>query len=136
MDVACLAADAHAADARPGNDHEGHASALGTYVRYLSKGLGHALSEEALRKLRWWHLGVVHLRKTGRELYARPFKSKEPVVALDERPVQLLDSERAGIPMRLESQDNLSTHTERSLIVGLRESRPLPGPAASVLEPA
>lgn len=34
------------------------------------------------------------------ELYARPFNSKEPVVALDERPVQLLDSARAGIPMR------------------------------------
>ncbi|HKU37086.1 MAG TPA: IS630 family transposase [Polyangiales bacterium] len=34
------------------------------------------------------------------ELYARPFKSKEPVVALDERPVQLLDSARTGTPMR------------------------------------
>lgn len=33
------------------------------------------------------------------ELYARPFKYKEPVVALDERPVQLLDCERAGIAM-------------------------------------
>jgi hypothetical protein len=34
------------------------------------------------------------------ELYAKPFNWKEPVVALDERPVQLLDSERPGIAMR------------------------------------
>jgi hypothetical protein len=34
------------------------------------------------------------------KLYARPFKHSEPVVALDERPVQLLDPERAAIPMR------------------------------------
>jgi hypothetical protein len=34
------------------------------------------------------------------ELYARPFNSREPVVALDERPVQLLDPERAGTAMR------------------------------------
>lgn len=34
------------------------------------------------------------------ELYARPFKWREPVVALDERPVQLRDSARAGIAMR------------------------------------
>jgi hypothetical protein len=34
------------------------------------------------------------------ELYARPFKYREPVVALDERPVQLLDPEREGTPMR------------------------------------
>lgn len=34
------------------------------------------------------------------ELYARPFNWKEPVVALDERPVQLLDSSRADIAMR------------------------------------
>lgn len=30
------------------------------------------------------------------ELYARPFKWDEPVVALDERPVQLLDAARVG----------------------------------------
>jgi hypothetical protein len=34
------------------------------------------------------------------ELYARPFNWKEPVIGLDERPVQLHDSERAGIAMR------------------------------------
>jgi hypothetical protein len=34
------------------------------------------------------------------ELYAQPFKWNEPVVALDERPVQLLDPERPGIAMR------------------------------------
>ena len=34
------------------------------------------------------------------KLYARPFKYSEPVVALDERPVQLLDPERTAIPMR------------------------------------
>lgn len=34
------------------------------------------------------------------ELYARPFKSSEPVVALDERPVQLLDPARPGIDMK------------------------------------
>jgi hypothetical protein len=34
------------------------------------------------------------------ELYARPFNYKEPVVALDERPVQLHDSPRAGTTMR------------------------------------
>ena len=34
------------------------------------------------------------------ELYARPFKWREPVVALDERPVQLHDSARADIAMR------------------------------------
>ena len=34
------------------------------------------------------------------KLYARPFNWREPVVALDERPVQLLDPERAGIAMR------------------------------------
>jgi hypothetical protein len=34
------------------------------------------------------------------ELYARPFNWKEPVVALDERPVQLLDRGRDGIAMR------------------------------------
>jgi hypothetical protein len=33
------------------------------------------------------------------ELYARPFKWNEPVVALDERPVQLLDPERPGVAM-------------------------------------
>lgn len=36
------------------------------------------------------------------ELYARPFKRTEPVVALDERPVQLLDPEREGTTMRPE----------------------------------
>jgi hypothetical protein len=34
------------------------------------------------------------------ELYARPFKWDEPVVALDERPVQLLDAARPGVAMR------------------------------------
>jgi DDE superfamily endonuclease len=34
------------------------------------------------------------------ELYARPFKWNEPVVVLDERPVQLLDPERKGVAMR------------------------------------
>ena len=34
------------------------------------------------------------------ELYARPFKFREPVIALDERPVQLLDPERDGEAMR------------------------------------
>jgi hypothetical protein len=34
------------------------------------------------------------------KLYARPLNWKEPVVALDERPVQLLDPERPGIAMR------------------------------------
>jgi len=34
------------------------------------------------------------------ELYARDFDWKEPVIALDERPVQLLDSERPAIAMR------------------------------------
>jgi hypothetical protein len=34
------------------------------------------------------------------ELYARPYDWKEPVVVLDERPVQLLDPERPGIAMR------------------------------------
>jgi transposase len=34
------------------------------------------------------------------ELYARPFDYKEPVVALDERPVQLHDSQRPGLAMR------------------------------------
>ena len=33
------------------------------------------------------------------ELYARPFKYREPVVALDERPVQLLDDGREGRSM-------------------------------------
>jgi len=33
------------------------------------------------------------------ELYARPFKYDEPVIALDERPVQLLDPERNGTAM-------------------------------------
>ena len=34
------------------------------------------------------------------ELYARPYRPKEPVVCLDERPVQLLDPARADVPMR------------------------------------
>ena len=34
------------------------------------------------------------------KLYARPFRWDEPVVALDERPVQLLDAARDGGPMR------------------------------------
>jgi len=34
------------------------------------------------------------------KLYARPFKWNEPVVALDERPVQLLDAARPGAGMR------------------------------------
>jgi hypothetical protein len=34
------------------------------------------------------------------KLYARPFDWKEPVVVLDERPVQLLDPERVGAAMR------------------------------------
>jgi hypothetical protein len=34
------------------------------------------------------------------ELYARPFKWNEPVVALDERPVQLLDPARPGTAVR------------------------------------
>ena len=34
------------------------------------------------------------------ELYARPFKGSEPVVALDERPVQLLDAARPGTAMQ------------------------------------
>jgi hypothetical protein len=34
------------------------------------------------------------------KLYARPYKWNAPVVALDERPVQLHDSERPGIVMR------------------------------------
>ena len=34
------------------------------------------------------------------KLLAQPFKLKEPVVALDERPVQLLDSERRDTPIR------------------------------------
>lgn len=33
------------------------------------------------------------------ELYAQPFKYEEPVVALDERPVQLLDGAREGAAM-------------------------------------
>ena len=33
------------------------------------------------------------------ELYARPYKRREPVVALDERPVQLLDPGRPGTAM-------------------------------------
>ena len=33
-------------------------------------------------------------------LYARPYHKAEPVVCLDERPVQLLDPARAGVPMR------------------------------------
>ena len=32
------------------------------------------------------------------ELYARPYRPKEPVVCLDERPVQLLDPARADVP--------------------------------------
>jgi hypothetical protein len=34
------------------------------------------------------------------ELYARPYRRREPVVCLDERPVQLLDPSRADRPMR------------------------------------
>jgi hypothetical protein len=34
------------------------------------------------------------------ELYARPYRQSEPVVCLDERPVQLLDPARADVPMR------------------------------------
>lgn len=34
------------------------------------------------------------------ELYARPYRSREPVVCLDERPVQLLDPARPDVPMR------------------------------------
>jgi len=34
------------------------------------------------------------------ELYARPYRPREPVVCLDERPVQLLDPARADVPMR------------------------------------
>jgi hypothetical protein len=34
------------------------------------------------------------------ELYARPYRLSEPVVCLDERPVQLLDPARADVPMR------------------------------------
>jgi transposase len=34
------------------------------------------------------------------ELYARPYNPREPVVCLDERPVQLLDDARPGIPAR------------------------------------
>lgn len=34
------------------------------------------------------------------ELYARPHRRSEPVVCIDERPVQLLDPARAGEPMR------------------------------------
>jgi hypothetical protein len=34
------------------------------------------------------------------KLYAKPFKWDEPVVTLDERPVQLLDSARPSIPMK------------------------------------
>lgn len=33
-------------------------------------------------------------------LYARPYSKAEPVVCLDERPVQLLAPARAGVPMR------------------------------------
>src|SRR6516162_6455874 len=33
-------------------------------------------------------------------LYARPYNRREPVVAFDERPVQLLDDARPGIPAR------------------------------------
>lgn len=33
-------------------------------------------------------------------LYARPYRASEPVVCLDERPVQLLDPARPGVPMR------------------------------------
>ena len=33
------------------------------------------------------------------EILAKPLNDREPVVALDERPVQLLDSARPGIPM-------------------------------------
>lgn len=33
-------------------------------------------------------------------LYARPFHLREPVVCLDERPIQLLDLARPGIPMK------------------------------------
>jgi len=33
-------------------------------------------------------------------LYAKPENAKEPVVCLDERPVQLLAPERAGLPMK------------------------------------
>ena len=34
------------------------------------------------------------------ELYARPYRASEPVVCLDERPVQLLDPARPSLPMR------------------------------------
>jgi len=34
------------------------------------------------------------------ELYARPYRQREPVVCLDERPVQLLDPARPDVPMR------------------------------------
>jgi hypothetical protein len=34
------------------------------------------------------------------ELYARPHRQREPVVCLDERPVQLLDPARPDVPMR------------------------------------
>jgi hypothetical protein len=34
------------------------------------------------------------------ELYARPHWRREPVVCLDERPVQLLDPDRPDVPMR------------------------------------
>lgn len=34
------------------------------------------------------------------ELYARPYRRREPVVCLDERPVQLLDPARPGAAMR------------------------------------
>lgn len=33
-------------------------------------------------------------------LYARPYTRAEPVICLDERPVQLLDPARAGVPIR------------------------------------
>ena len=33
-------------------------------------------------------------------LHARPYRASEPVVCLDERPVQLLDPSRSSVPMR------------------------------------
>jgi len=63
-------------------------------------------------------------------LYARPYSKAEPVVCLDERPVQLLAPAFAGALWRIARRyhrarkihlvlDNLSTHSERCVVEAL-----------------
>ena len=52
-----------------------------------------------------WCVGVLSAQYRSRmyallELYARPFRAKEPVICLDEKSTQLLSDSRAPLPMR------------------------------------